>query len=282
MATARTKNVSTSKPESKTTPAPEELDALDLGGGPAQVERFRAAAQALPAASVRPLRSSARLMYANVATGTAAVLAEKARVGRELPGFDVARAATLPDLGLATAWAAEEVLRFTEARPAAVRAKLKRAATLRGLLLANLDGAARAGLVPAAAVKKIHEGRGPFDTAGDCVACAGLFQKYAGALKGKTPVSAATVKETAAVGDELLAVLQPKGARPKAKAAELKAAIELRDRLAALLAQGHAELRRAGGWLFGEERDERVPLLLANAGGARRKKAAAEPAKPVG
>lgn len=271
MATSRKKTAVTT---SKATPQA----ADDLSGGPALVERFRAAAEALPAASVRPLRASARLMYANVATGVAAVLAEKARVGRELPGFDLARAAALPDLGLAMAWANEEVLRFTEARPAEVRASLQRAAALRGVLLANLDGAARAGVVPAAAVQKIREGRGPFDTAGDCVACAALYRKYAAALKGKTPVSAAEVKEAALVGDALLAVLQPKGARPKAKAAELKAAIALRDRLATLLAQGHAELRRAGGWLFGEQRDARVPVLLANSGGARKKKAAA----PVG
>ena len=157
-----------------------------------------------------------------------------------------------------------------------MRALLKQATELRALLLTNLDGASKAGLVPAAVVRKIHEGSGPFDTAGDCVASAGVFRKYAAALRGKTPVSAAQVKAAAETGAQLMKVLHPKGARVKGKAAALRAAITLRDRLATLLALGHAELRRAGGWLFGEERDAKVPLLLANAGGTKggKKKAA--------
>lgn len=257
--------------------ANDDLGSLDLTGGPLLVERFRSAAEALSAGEVRPLRGSARLMCVNAARGVESVVAEGARVADELPRFDLAAARALPDLGLAAAWAAEEVVRFTDENPADVRALLTRAGTLRMLLLASLDGAARAGLVPAAPLAKVRAGRGGFDTAGDCVAAAALFRKHAAALKGKTPVTAAHVKEAEALGARLLAVLQPKGARERAKGPALKAALDLRDRLGVLLARGHGELRRAGGWLFGEELDARVPLLLANAGGAKRKK----PAAPV-
>jgi hypothetical protein len=258
-------------------PASDATDDVDLAGAPALVERFRAAAEALPASAVRPLRGSARLMSINVARGAASVLGEQPRLAGELPRFDAAAARALPDLGLATAWAAEEVVRFSDENPSEVRAMLKRAGKLRTLLLGSLESAAEAGLIPAAPVAKIREGRGGFDTAGDCVASAGLFQKHAAKLKAKTPVTAADVKEAAALGAQLLAVLQPKGARKKEKAAALKAALDLRDRLGALLAQGHGALRRAGGWLFGEALDERVPLLLANAGPGRKKTAPAAP-----
>ena len=158
MATNRTKQA---KPTAKkstagTTTTSDDPGGLDLSGAPLLVERFRAAAMALPASAVKPLQGSARLASVNVTRGAASVLAERARVARELPSFDLAAAGALPELGLATAWAAEEVLRFTVENPAEIQAKLKRAAELRGLLLTSLDGAVRAGLVPAAPVAKLR------------------------------------------------------------------------------------------------------------------------------
>ena len=254
-----------------TTANADEASVLDLAGAPLLVERLYAAAMAVAESTVKPLQGSARLACVNVSRGVANVLAERARVERELPSFDLAAAAALPELGLATAWAAEEVLRFSVENPAEIQTMLRRASELRGLLLLSLDGAVRAGFIPAAPVAKLRSGSGGFDTAGDCVGASILFQKYAVVLRGKTPVSAAQIKEAAALGSALLSVMQPKAARGREKADALKAAIDLRDRLGTLLAAGHAELRRAGGWLFGEARDARVPPLLSHAATVRRK-----------
>lgn len=135
--------------------------------------------------------------------------------------------------------------------------------------------------MPRAVVDKIYEGRGPYDTAGDCVACAQVFTKYAGKLKGKTPVTAAQVREAAEVGGKLLQVLRPKGAGRKEKAQALKDALDLRDRLGTLLAADYELVRRAGGWLFGEERDVKVPGLLAVTR-SRKSSKAAKGAKAAG
>lgn len=253
-----------------------DLATLDLSGGPALVERFRAPAAALSAGSVREFHGSARLMARNCAVGVASVLGARDRARRELPTLDLKRVEALPDLGVATAWAAEEVVRFTDTRSEDVVALLQRAAALRAVLVANLDGAVHAGLVPAAPVQKIHEGNGGFDTAGDCIAAAGLYQKHAAALKGKTPVTAAQAREAADLGAKLLKILRPKGGK-RAKAADLRAAIDLRDRLSTLLAQDYDAVRRAGAWLFGDAQDSATPLLLANAGRTKKRVPKAKP-----
>lgn len=257
--------------------ADDDLASIDLSGGPALVERFRSAAAALPGASVQAFHGSARLMYRNAAVGVASVLGVRDRARRELPLLDLKAVEALPALAIATAWAAEEVARFTDATAGDVAALLKKATRLRALLVCNLDGAVAAGLVPAAPVAKLREGRGGFDTAGDCVVAAGLYKKHAAALKGKTPVTATVAREAAEVGSTLLGLLTPKGGRKKGKAAELKAAIDLRDRLATLLASDHDAVRRAGAWLFGDARAEATPLLLANVGPARKRAPKAVP-----
>ena len=214
---------------------------------------------------IKPLHGPAQLIAHNVTIGATAVLAERARAVKELPALDLDAVGEIPDLAIAVAWAAEEVFRYADAAPANVRAMVLRAGTLRMALLTNLDGAAQAKLVPQPLVDKIHVGRGPFDTAGDCVACAKLFKTYAAALKGKTPITAAQVVEAAELGTKLQTLLRPKGSKRKEKAQALKDAIDLRDWLGVLLAREYDEVRRAGGWLFGEDRDAKVPAPLASA-----------------
>ncbi len=245
------------------------LETADLAGGAKAAEKFRAAAMALPKDLVGPFVGSARLMLRNASTGAANVLGDRDRARKELPALDLARVAAIPELALGAAWAAEEAVRLS-ATPKTVNALVKEATAHRALLLSNLDGLVAAGLVPAAPVAAIRKGRGKFDIANDCVAAAALFRKHGAALRGKTPVTAAHLKAASDTGEALAAALNPKGAaRPKS--AELRAALELRDRLAALLDSEHAIARRAGGWLFGEERDAKVPVLLSHAGHGRKK-----------
>lgn len=118
-----------------------------------------------------------------------------------------------------------------------------------------------AGVLPAARIAKIREGRGPMDTVGDCVALAALFTKEAQAVRGKTPVTAAQVRETAEIGARLGAALRPKGARRKVDD-NLSAATDARDQLWTLFHRTwEDQVWRAGAWLFGRAVDRHVPPL---------------------
>src|SRR5437870_1998456 len=88
---------------------------------------------------------------------------------------------TCAGLGAGLAYAAGQVERYAPP-PSDVKELLARAHRLRALLLKSADALAVAGMIPAAQVAKIREGRGSIDTAGDCVALAALFQKKAAAV----------------------------------------------------------------------------------------------------
>ena len=67
--------------------------------------------------------------------------------------------------------------------PVKVVAKLvmteKRARELRDVLLASAEALAKSGVIPARPVAKIREGKGPIDSAQDCVDLSALFLKHA-------------------------------------------------------------------------------------------------------
>ena len=84
---------------------------------------------------------------------------------------------------------------------------------LRDLLLTNLDGQAKAGFVPQALIDKIRRGHGLIDPATDCIELAAAYGTYAAVLRGKTPVTAAQVTETADVGNQLRTLLKPRTRR---------------------------------------------------------------------
>ncbi|MBI5479012.1 MAG: hypothetical protein HY906_09160 [Deltaproteobacteria bacterium] len=243
-------------------------------GSQACYEAHLPAARKIPAAEVRPMRADLALALTNAHVGVDAVLGYVAQLKKELPRVAVVAIATLPDVGLGLAFAAGQVARYAPP-PSGVQGWLKRAHQLRAVMLSSADALAAAGVLPAAALAKIHAGHGGIDTAGDCVALAALFQQHAAAIRGKTPVTAAHVREAAEVGTRLLAVLQPKGAKRKGGTSELKAATESRDRLWTLFERTwEDQVWRAGAWLFRRAVDQHVPPLQSRVGHKRPAKAA--------
>jgi hypothetical protein len=242
----------TTKPEPEAPPA-----------GPAEAfAEFLAAAAAIPAREVRRLGGSPALALHNVSVGLAAVLGREAELAKLPPPFKLAELKSLGRLAVALVYAAAQVDRSS---PGVVAKLYRRVAELRDLLLTSAQALAKAGLLPAAKVKKIVAGRGMRDAAQDCIDLAQLFREHAAAIKGKTAVGKQHVDEAAAVGEQLLAVVKPAGARRKV-ADEVKRAVDARDRLWTLLASRHqAQLRRAGMWLWVDDVDDHVPALLSSA-----------------
>jgi hypothetical protein len=232
-------------------------------GSAEALAEFLAEAQAIPARDVRPFRGDAALAFHNVDAGLAAVAAREAELSALPAPFDVAAMRSLRKLALAVVYAAAQVDRSS---PGTTRKRIARASELRDLLLTNAVALMKSGVLPEPKVKKILAGKGTRDLAQDCVDLAQLFRDNAAALKGKTAVTKAQIDEAARVGNELIATLQP--SRGKARVpAEVKSAVDTRDRVWTLLWTRHKEqLRRAGMWLWIDDIDRHVPPLLSNTG----------------
>ncbi len=227
-------------------------------GSQADYEAFLPLARDLAASEVVPMRANLALALQNVQVGVSAVMAEQARL-EKLPETRSSELAELPRLVLATLFADTQIERTAPASE--LQSLLARGSALRSLLLKTAESLAAAGLLPAAAVAKIHAGKGKLDSARDCVELAALFGKNAAALRGKSPVTAAQIKEAAEVGTQLLTLLKPSRARRTKPGAS--AATSDRDRLWTLVLARHDALWRAGAYLFGRDVDEKVPLLQA-------------------
>ena len=262
-------------PSRRKAQADAEPEVPEIVGSQQDCERFSPAARALDVRDVKPFRGDPSLAYHNVAEGVEAVLERKEQVRDELPTADLDAIEALPNVALAVCFAASQVDRG--AVPASeINARLARARELRDLLLSGAVALKKAKVLPARAVEKIEAGRGAIDAAQDLVDLAALYTGNAAALRGKTVISAAEIREAAALGTELLTMLRPKSARRTRKApAEVVNAVELRDRLGTLLIQGHDRLRRVGMWLWGEEVSDHVPLLQSRVVNRKKKKPAA-------
>jgi len=247
-------------------------------GAPEVVGSQKAYDDHLPAAlaldAVRAFRADPQIAYHNVIAGLDAIAPSIDQIKDELPKISVKKLGALAEIALAVIFAAAQVDRGSDG---STMAQLARARDMREVLLASADALAASGVVPARAVEKIHEGRGSIDLAQDCIDLAALFTKHAKKLKGKTPVTAAQVKDAAATGTDLLKRLRPRGAKKKDVAAS---AVDARDRLWTLLVNRHRDLRRVGMWLWADEVDAHVPPLQSRVAAPRKKKAG-EPAAPA-
>jgi hypothetical protein len=264
-------------PKSKSGAPEAEADAPVIVGSQEAFERFLPDAEALGADAVQPFRADAMLAYHNVDRGLDAIAPFIDQIKQELPTIHVQQLAELSDLALAVIFAASQIDRSSDGSTAETLAEAR---TLRTLLLASADALAAAGLLPARAVRKIHEGSGPLDAAQDCVDLAALFSKHSKDIKGKSAVSSSQVTKAAKVGTELLKRLKKKGAKAK-KDPDVALAVGRRDRLWTMLVERHKELRRVGMWLWLDEVDAHVPKIQSRLVSAKKKKKPEEPA-PTG
>lgn len=263
----------------KTSPAKKartmNLEAGATEGSRDQFDHWLPRARELTPAEVRPLRADVALAISNAARGADAVLAEAKRVEADLPRVSLALVRNLGGLGAAVRFATGQVDVWAPP-PKDLAEKLARATRLRSVMLASADALAKAGVLNAAVVAKIHQGHGAIDIASDCVALAELFTKNGAVTKGKVPFAAAEVREASAVGTTLLQVLRPKGARKGPAAKELAAAVDARDRLWTLFERTWEDhVWRAGAWLWKRGHEAHVPPLQSRVAGKRGKKSAA-------
>lgn len=240
--------------------------------------RFLPAAQKLPVERVVPCRHDVNLIFANVRAGVAAVMPHLARLKGELPALQVGQFTELEFMAGALLHATAQVATglVTLSRQE-LDQKLGRLHELRAPMLLCAEVLAMLGLLPRQRVEQIRSGKGAFDAAQDGVALADLYTEYAAALHQKHPFTREQLTEIAGLGHELLQAIRPDGARATASPAAA-AATEARDRLYSLLLMRYTDLRRAGFYLYGEEVDDKVPLL-----GSRKGRSAAaleEPADP--
>lgn len=206
-------------------------------------------------------RGAVALAHRNVVQGVEAVLEHEKVIVEELPKIDIEEIRSLPELSLSVVYAATQVDRHRASSE--LVETLSRARELRQFLLVSAESLVHAGIFDAHEVGKIRAGRGDIDTATDCIELSALYEKHARAIRGKTPVTKANIREAADLGAELLASLKPKNVSlPKKAQSEVAEARDLRDRLYTLLVHRHDTLRRVGAYLFGlRDIDKKVPTL---------------------
>lgn len=229
------------------------------------VSRFLRPARALPDDAVQPLRGDVLLAYDNVVRGVDAVLPHEPHLREALPLCDFRVLRELPQLALATSFAAAQVDKQARGQVAPL---LARAVHLRRLLLAAAEMLVLSGDFSDQEMdqemQKIRRGSGPADTARDCIDLAALFRKQEAARK-KTVLTDELLGEAQELGAHLLQLVTARTSRRKTTLAPSDPSVQLRDRLWTLLNLRHRELRRVGMWLFLDDADERVPRLLARA-----------------
>jgi hypothetical protein len=222
-------------------------------------------AMKLDARDVLTFRADAALARHNGQLGATAVLEHKERLARELPKLDLSHIRSILHLGPAVVFSAQAADQ-TVAPSGDLRAQMARSRQLRSLMMSSADSLAAAGIFDVKVVAKIHEGTGALDTAADCVALASLFARYSDEVRGKTPVTAAQVREASELGSMLVGSLRPRGAkRVRARDPKAKDAAEARDRLWTLMVQRYEKVWQAGAWIWGYKVDEHVPALQSRA-----------------
>lgn len=229
----------------------------DAGTSQEAYQRILPLALALPESDIQTLTADPSLCYQNVVLGLEAVLKYEDEVKKLPLRLTLKELRALPDVALALIFAAMQVNRRSTGEVAELR---KQAVELRRLLMSAVKMLVGSGDVPARAYEAIRRGRGPRDTAADCVALATILSDES--LRKKTSVTAAQVAQASQIGTQLMTVVRPTGSRqPTRGEAAAAPSVAIRDRLWTLLAQQHTELRRVGMWLFMDEVDAHVPSL---------------------
>ena len=247
------------RPRSRTLPSPtEEAPTPEAPEGSAEAyERFLAEAMADLPVDIETFRGDPALVFHNVRDGVAAVLAHEKRLRAELPALALDPLKELPALA--------DALLYADGREVAATGKKVDIAGLRTetrqrrrALLTAAEALVAAGLMPVERVNRIKEGSGLVDLAQDCLDLAALFREYRAATKGKTAVTAEQLEAADRVGRTLRNAVKPASGRSRPEAPR---EVRARDALAHLLRRRHADLWRAGAWIFGPLVDQHVPPL---------------------
>lgn len=279
---AKNKPATSRKPLAALVVPPLPLAEALLEAPPPSAEAFHqympVAEQEVPAGDVPTYHHNPLLAYRNIRKGLLALTPHEDVLQQLPPPFNVSRMKALPALALGVMYAAAQA---DPTSSGTVRNLRLQVSPLRELLLSNAVVLAKSGLVPVEAVRRIQKGTGPIDNAQDCVDLAELFTKYAATLAGKTPITQEQIELARSTGNQLLAILKPKGA-PKDTRSERFAEIASRDRIGALLVAWHAQhMRRAAHWIWGDAMDEHVPPLHSHAPPVKKTADAPDETTPV-
>ncbi|MBK9259773.1 MAG: hypothetical protein IPM54_08030 [Polyangiaceae bacterium] len=226
-------------------------------------DKFLPVALTIAAADILPYRIDAALAITNVREAMPVLLAKEHLLAEHLPKVNAALLLALPDIALATEYAA---LKAEHALPTEklMRQKLAEGWQLRALLLGSAKVLASAGFVTAQEVDAIAEGRGQRDMARDCVMLADLFRKYESTIAGKHPVDKTQIDDAAAVGSWLSANLRTTNALPASSTSSSPEA-EARDRMGTLLVQQYNVLETVLHYFYGKNWDALIPSLQSRA-----------------
>lgn len=240
----------------------EQVDAyaseLESVGSQAAYDAFLAAAKLLDPGVIEECCADVVLAYHNVSRGVENVLGSGAVVVGKLPDVNVVELSLLPRLAQGLVFAALQVHR--ELRGTPFGASFERAQVLRRKLRKAADALAEAGLLADTDIDEVRL-QVRQDVLEDCMALAALFRRNEGRITGRSPISAADLREAEQVADKLRAMLGQQGDASDGGAPSLVKVIEMRDRFWTLLFQRYDVLWRCGAWLYGRAVDERVPPL---------------------
>lgn len=228
-------------------------------------DRYLLIAAKIPEAEVQVSRADPRLVLVNVKRGVAAVLGtkEQAQAVREhLPKISVDKVLELPDIARAFLFASREVV-VRVASPKEIERALQEISGLREDLLTQAELFARRGLLDQQRVAQIRAGSGKYDMARDGMELAALFTQHASALKGLHPFKQEEIEKLGRTSEWLLENLTPAGARTEPVKRKRTPAEDARDRLWTLIVTRHADLRKIGYYMHGDDFEQITPRLLA-------------------
>nr|HEX4312812.1 hypothetical protein [Kofleriaceae bacterium] len=235
---------------------------LHTAGFEADYQRHVAAALAIPAADVHPMRVEAELGARNATVGGSLVLEHETQLAKSAASVSADEIRQLPSYASALLWA-DGIVRRYEPTPSDVKKSLSRGRELRSLMLAAAVMLSLTGSVSAATVAKIKKGRGPRDTAQDCIDLSVLLGGVPADAAAKMAVTSADLAEARTVGELLLTTLKPKRAK-RVVNKEHAAAVDMRDRMWTLLDQRwERHVWLAGAILYGRAVDKYIPTLGA-------------------
>lgn len=222
---------------------------------------FLPQAMALPSFQVNGRALDSELAFGNVQSAVASIEPCAARIKKELPAISLENLLSLPELAKAVLHAIDEAnLALRPPKRENLQELLTPLFAAREPMLLCAEALALLGYLPKDRVAAIRAGSGPLDAAQDGMALYDLYTEHKAAISGKHPFVEKDLLNIRTLGEDLMDLVTPTGARPAVRAKQAKA-LEIRDRMTALLVERYADLRRVAMYLFGDAASEKVPAL---------------------